>query len=513
MKTYHLRFLMILCMSISTISYAQGISKKKSSKLKGSNRIISSKKVPIKSTSIDIGLTPVPKEKIYKRTVQLPGYKTRQQISYVVRDNLTVFEGDIVLGNASNVVDARPKAHPVKRDFSKFSNGTVSARRDPLISRVSNRIIDRNWLWRFGIIPYKINNGFTSSERQTILDAIDELNEKTNLNIVPRNGQDHYVKFKRKPGMVGAGRSPVGRQRRPNTIELDVNVSKETVIHEILHSAGIWHEQSRSDRDRYVRILWENIIGGMKHNFDKHSSNGYKITPYDRNSLMHYGGYAFAKTDASGNGLPTIVDVRTNNPVSGGGSLSAMDIDGINVLYETDYVDYVTPPFTSIRRIKTTIIRIVGLSTDGGIKKSGIDYYMRNETGPGWDWRPGRKGNPTEKFKSSTVERRDNRISPNWQFRYTIPRNEEHAKVWLKLKDDDGLARNSRSDETIDFNPFPGIKEVELYVNTQNGNIYLGDIDGARKDVNYIGQVGEELALQGFERGHKAIVTFKVELE
>ena len=221
---------------------------------------------------------------------------------------------------------------------------------------------------------------------------------------------------------------------------------------------------------------------------------------------MHYRGNAFSK-----NGIPTIVDTR-NNPVSGGSGLTNMDRDGINTVYETDYVSYVTRPITTLRYVKTTILRVESDDRDGG-RKTAIDFYMKNETGPGWNWRPGGSSNPTERHTSGKVEESDNDIWPNWQFRYAIARNEEFAKVWLHLRDDDGISGSERTDEDIDINYFPGIKGVELFIRTTDGQIFLGDIDGERLDINYIGQVGEELEVQGFEGAIKAKVTFKIEIE
>ncbi len=49
-----------------------------------------------------------------------------------------------------------------------------------------------------------------------------------------------------------------------------------TVVHELMHAVGFYHEHSRYDRDKYVTVHFGNVKAGRQHNFDKHAKS--KIT-------------------------------------------------------------------------------------------------------------------------------------------------------------------------------------------------------------------------------------------
>ncbi|KAK0156145.1 High choriolytic enzyme 1 [Merluccius polli] len=134
-------------------------------------------------------------------------------------------------------------------------------------------------------------------------------------------------------GTTSISNLPQGRQGGRQFISLQKGgcVYKTVIQHEVLHALGFHHEQSRSDRDKFVNILYNNILPGKKHNFDKVATNNLG-TPYDYNSIMHYGRYAFSKSRGV---LPTIVPIPDSTVVIGKATkMSTNDIRRVNQLYQ-----------------------------------------------------------------------------------------------------------------------------------------------------------------------------------
>jgi hypothetical protein len=180
--------------------------------------------------------------------------------------------------------------------------------------------------WQGGVMPFAIDPALPNPER--VLDAVDHINSNTSLTLVPRTQEADYVDFVPSGGCS----SFIGRVGGRQPIHLAPGCVVPQTVHEILHAAGFYHEQSRTDRDQFVAVQLQNVEPGKEFNFDTFvAGQGLNHGPYDYASIMHYGTHFF-----SVNGQPTLVATQTLPPgvVLGGGSgLSPGDISGVTALY------------------------------------------------------------------------------------------------------------------------------------------------------------------------------------
>lgn len=133
--------------------------------------------------------------------------------------------------------------------------------------------------------------------------AFELYHENTCIKWIKRTNELNYVEI---TGENSGCWSNLGRILNRQQINLQPNgclTYVGTAIHEMMHTLGFHHEQTRPDRDNYVRIKFENIEAGKSGNFnmDHAPSTTSFGTPYDYDSVMHYTPGSFSK-----NGYNTI---------------------------------------------------------------------------------------------------------------------------------------------------------------------------------------------------------------
>jgi hypothetical protein len=97
-----------------------------------------------------------------------------------------------------------------------------------------------------------------------------------------------------------------------------------TILHEMGHVIGLWHEFERPDRNSYVTVNYNNVIKGSWGNFQTLTQNAQILGPYDYASLMQYPPYSFSR-----NGGPVIETIPAGMPLGG--------VEGVPVPASTDY--------------------------------------------------------------------------------------------------------------------------------------------------------------------------------
>ncbi|XP_008056650.1 meprin A subunit alpha [Carlito syrichta] len=171
---------------------------------------------------------------------------------------------------------------------------------DILLRNSRNGLRDPSSRWKFPI-PYILADNLELNAKGAILYAFEMFRLKSCVDFKPYEGERSYIIFQQFDGCW----SEVGDQHVGQNLSIGPGCDYKAIIeHEILHALGFYHEQSRTDRDDYVNIWWDEILEGFQHNFNTYNDSFITDlnTPYDYESLMHYAPFSFNKNES----VPTI---------------------------------------------------------------------------------------------------------------------------------------------------------------------------------------------------------------
>lgn len=275
------------------------------------------------------------------------------RVRYTVVKGRGILEGDIDLGPVEQI--------PTTREALL---GGPGPRRGVTIDGSGYR-------WPSGVVYYTVGAEFGTAERQVIRDALNHVNYKARGVKFYEGTATNRIHFYRGDGCS----SPVGRQGGVQNISLAYGcVSMGIVAHEVLHSLGLFHEQSRCDRDTYVRIELSNVQPQKGHNFDKICDGATDLRNYDFGSIMHYRPRAFGIVQGYGDTLQTIfarTDPAYEAQMGQRNGLSSTDASTVSDLYPP-------PPPTYISGLRSPPVNTMQTYTvvpENGVTASRVQWY------------------------------------------------------------------------------------------------------------------------------------------
>ncbi|MGH9667547.1 MAG: M12 family metallopeptidase, partial [Bryobacteraceae bacterium] len=209
-------------------------------------------------------------------------------VTYEVRNGRAIYEGDIVLGTAEEMSAAKmPGRLARQRGRRQAATIAFSASLWPSSGGVA-------------YVPYSLsaNTQTSASAVNRITAAVASFNDTFSgvIQWVPSTGQTNRAIFDLTPADHSGGcESNVGMSGGVQTLGGSIDCAVSVLLHEMGHAAGLWHEQSRVDRDAYVNVIYSNIDKPLYYNFNQLHGNEVDLGFYDYGSIMHYFASAFSK--------------------------------------------------------------------------------------------------------------------------------------------------------------------------------------------------------------------------
>jgi hypothetical protein len=230
------------------------------------------------------------------RTGHISGNTFRnKEVKYRMINGMAIFEGDIILAGTPQEIEKLSPQSNIPSEHVPSVKPSLKA-----VVRTGDQ-----FRWPRGEIPYIIQSTLPNQNRVT--EAIQHWELRTPIRFIQRRDSNassypNYVSFvqyvpqpnEKQEEEVFHCSSAIGMQGwgEQSVILSDQCVTGDA-IHEIGHVVGLWHEQSREDRDNFIRIVWNNVEPKSIHNFSQHIVDGDDVGEYDYDSIMHYGAWFF----------------------------------------------------------------------------------------------------------------------------------------------------------------------------------------------------------------------------
>ena len=215
------------------------------------------------------------------------------------------------------------------------SDQTASSSLEGTNTQNQSIVSESNRIWPNNTIPYFFDpiSYDPTSFRSTLKAraAIHHWELFTPIDFVETNGEadSDLLIFQGTGCNATVGFNSTGKHS--NAVSIGDSCGIDEAIHEFGHSAGLFHEQNRRDRDDFVTVNFDNIQERFHFAYEKNEDKGdtaLEFTPFDFESIMMYGSDTFS----IGDGARTMVKIN-GSTVDRNEILSKYDVIGIESLY------------------------------------------------------------------------------------------------------------------------------------------------------------------------------------
>jgi uncharacterized protein (TIGR03437 family) len=205
------------------------------------------------------------------------------------------------------------------------AEGDILLGREQEIDKDARGVAYQGGRWTNGVIPYVLDPSLRHPE--IIVEAMQEWSSRTSIRFVRRTNEPNFIRVRPSSDSLACS-ATIGMKPGENPVFADGDCGFPTIVHELGHVIGLYHENTRVDRDRYIEVLWENIRREYRFNTFAANVDSPTSHPYDFGSIMHYSAIAFNR----GN-MPTMRTKPEGIPIGWALTVSALDAEGVDRMY------------------------------------------------------------------------------------------------------------------------------------------------------------------------------------